>query len=159
MAFHPLTSGRVESEGIFPIESDRHAGRVAGEARRTLHVVRTSIVTPGRLRHEWLEGRKKATGKLGLPRHLARFPLLGGAGNCCEPNADVRRRLCDGTHRGFIYGRFSRSVPASPADGSNRRKHETHRCVALPYDTPYYAAASSKRLMVGINLEESGLTR
>src|ERR1044071_3025738 len=116
MALHPLTSGRMESEDTFPIESDRDAGRVAGKARRTLHVVRTPIVTPGRLRHEWLEGRKKAAGKWGLPRHLARFPLLGGASDCIEPNTDVRRLPCDATHRAIIYGRFSRSFPASPAD-------------------------------------------
>src|SRR5215217_7824911 len=50
MALHPLTSGRMESEGTFPFESDGDAGRVAGEARRTLYVVRNLLTIPGRLR-------------------------------------------------------------------------------------------------------------
>lgn len=87
-------------------------------------------------------------GKLGTPRHLARFPLLGGASDCLEPNTGVRRRLCDGTHRGFTYSRVSRK---------NRRSFVQTRTVRTL--RPHYAAASSKRLIVEINLEESGLMR
>jgi hypothetical protein len=83
-----------------------------------------------------LKGREKAAEKLGLPRRLARFPLLGGASDCTEPNIDVRHRLCDETHRSFIYNRCSCRVPASPADGRHRRKHHTRRCVALPHAKP-----------------------
>ena len=56
------------------------------------------------------EREKKATGKLGLPRRLARFPLLGGAGNCLETITDASRRLCDRTHGGFIHERFLPNV-------------------------------------------------
>ena len=36
----------------------------------------------GAILREVLKGRKKAAGKLGTPRHLTRFLLLGGAGEC-----------------------------------------------------------------------------
>jgi len=99
-------------------------------------VVRRPITIPGRS----FEGKKKSGGELGTPHHLARFPLPGGAGNCFENNTGSCRLLCHSTHKRFIYERLSQTHTVRPP-------------------RPHYATASSKRLMVGINSEESGLTR